>query len=380
MDKDPPVLRGGLADQTPRRANPRSKHAGICFRNPLPKHRIFMETSMTDTKTSELAPNIVVPASILEDGSPLVIDLIREFERARRQWDEFQETGVSTAAVGSYDLCFTPVLKKHLLCRQMPAVVSVTDLADILSFIPETIDRPDNGKSLASHIMDSAWPMAGGNHQPAEFWWAVAFAANIAERLVPTPSPSVVGEPIAWLVKIYGNDGMLLDTRLEFTKPSIRSSAKSEFIPLFTQSPDSNVEARRLSGRSKELDDIDAMLNEGQGDDDGLQIMPDFDPDWSVYAKVEACLQLLERRRDVIEGFVSKERRLNDISPVPAAKPTAADVTISRALFDQLVRNAHPLATADQLGNLEASMLVEQVEPTSIRSDEVTTGENSSYA
>lgn len=53
--------------------------------------------------------------SLLEDGSPLVRDLIIEFERARRQWDEFQKTGVSTAAFGSYDLCITPILKKHLL-------------------------------------------------------------------------------------------------------------------------------------------------------------------------------------------------------------------------------------------------------------------------
>jgi len=64
--------------------------------------------------------HLSVPASMLEDGSPLVTDLIREFERARRQWDKFQKTGVSTAAVGSYDLCFSAVLKKHLA----PAPVS----------------------------------------------------------------------------------------------------------------------------------------------------------------------------------------------------------------------------------------------------------------
>jgi hypothetical protein len=57
---------------------------------------------------------VSIHLSMLEDGSPLVTDLIREFERARRQWDEFQKTGVSTAAIGSYDLCITPILKKHL--------------------------------------------------------------------------------------------------------------------------------------------------------------------------------------------------------------------------------------------------------------------------
>lgn len=135
------------------------------------------------TKAFDVAPNIVVPASLLEDGSPLVTDLVREFERARCQWDEFQQTGVSTAHVGSYDLCFSAVLKKHLPCRSMPTTVSEADFSDILSLIPKTIDRPDDGKGLASQIMDAAWPMAGGNHQPADFWWAVAFAANIAERM-----------------------------------------------------------------------------------------------------------------------------------------------------------------------------------------------------
>lgn len=51
---------------------------------------------------------------------------------------------------------------------------------------------------------------------------------------------------------------------------------------------------------SDELAQIDAMLMEGQGDDDGDQVLPDFEPGWSVAAKVEACLHLLEKRRDLI--------------------------------------------------------------------------------
>lgn len=53
---------------------------------------------------------------------------------------------------------------------------------------------------------------------------------------------------------------------------------------------------------AKELDRINDMLIEAQGDDEGSAIMPEFEKGWSVYAKVEACLHLLERRRDVIEG------------------------------------------------------------------------------
>ncbi|MNU26963.1 hypothetical protein D3C71_153470 [compost metagenome] len=53
--------------------------------------------------------------------------------------------------------------------------------------------------------------------------------------------------------------------------------------------------------QAKELDEIDSMLREGQGDDEGAQILPDFREGSSVYAKVEACLHLLERRRDALD-------------------------------------------------------------------------------
>jgi hypothetical protein len=53
--------------------------------------------------------------------------------------------------------------------------------------------------------------------------------------------------------------------------------------------------------QAAELDEIDSMLLDGQGDDDGRQILPDFTEGSSVYAKVEACLHLLERRRDALD-------------------------------------------------------------------------------
>lgn len=52
--------------------------------------------------------------------------------------------------------------------------------------------------------------------------------------------------------------------------------------------------------RAKELDQIADMLAEGQGDDSGPPILPEFVKGSSVYAKVEACLHLLERRRDAL--------------------------------------------------------------------------------
>lgn len=49
-----------------------------------------------------------------------------------------------------------------------------------------------------------------------------------------------------------------------------------------------------------EIDRINEMLDAGQGDDDGPPILPQFAPGMSVVAKVESCLHLLEKRRDVI--------------------------------------------------------------------------------
>lgn len=63
-------------------------------------------------------------------------------------------------------------------------------------------------------------------------------------------------------------------------------------------------QAQEIIGRrldlARELEEIDAMLAEGQGDDEGHQIMPEFTKGMTTYAKVEACLHLLERRRDAL--------------------------------------------------------------------------------
>jgi hypothetical protein len=66
-------------------------------------------------------------------------------------------------------------------------------------------------------------------------------------------------------------------------------------------SPDQAQEiiARRLD-QVRELEQIDEMLVEGQGDDEGHPILPEFPKGISTYAKVEACLHLLERRRDAL--------------------------------------------------------------------------------
>ncbi len=59
--------------------------------------------------------------------------------------------------------------------------------------------------------------------------------------------------------------------------------------------------------KAAELDEIDDMLCDGQGDDDGSQILPDFREGSSVVGKVEACLHLLERRRDALDPAMAKK-------------------------------------------------------------------------
>ncbi len=60
---------------------------------------------------------------------------------------------------------------------------------------------------------------------------------------------------------------------------------------------------RGLRDGSVDLRQIEEMLEAGQGDDDGMQILPDFDEGMSTVAKVEDCLHLLEKRRDVISAY-----------------------------------------------------------------------------
>lgn len=103
-----------------------------------------------------------------------------------------------------------------------------------------------------------------------------------------------------WLIALLTHDqGELLDAygvgaEVRQCDPELHGFAVAQADAIF----------ERLS-QSSELAQIDAMLMDGQGDDDGPQILPDFEPGWSVTAKVEACLFLLEKRRDVVAARAS---------------------------------------------------------------------------
>jgi len=86
----------------------------------------------------------------------------------------------------------------------------------------------------------------------------------------------------------------------------------------------------RADAAEAKLQDIDALLMEGQGDDDGPQIMPDFADDDSTEAKVEACLHLLEKRRDVIEALTKRTLVLETEMSNQVAGKLAAEAEVAR--------------------------------------------------
>lgn len=87
---------------------------------------------------------------------------------------------------------------------------------------------------------------------------------------------------------------------------------------------------------------IDEMLMAGQGDDDGPQIMPDFGEGDSIEAKVEACLHLLERRRDVM---VAAEAR---------------GMERAAAIAQEIAEAARKAANQDKLGSRTRNDMMER--------------------
>lgn len=48
-------------------------------------------------------------------------------------------------------------------------------------------------------------------------------------------------EPVAWLVKRYDLDGVLLDTELSFVRPTIKSTCRTDMVPLYAAPPAPSV-------------------------------------------------------------------------------------------------------------------------------------------
>lgn len=133
----------------------------------------------------------------------------------------------------------------------------------------------------------------------AELWedYAPAMRAALSALSLPV-------QPVAWRWKRKGAAVWIYDAPLEWLSEQGDAIDKQ---PLYANP----VPPTKGPG---ELAEIERMLNEGQGDDDGMQIMPDFDEGMSTLAKVETCLHLLEKRRDVIAAYVADENWRDDPS------------------------------------------------------------------
>lgn len=107
--------------------------------------------------------------------------------------------------------------------------------------------------------------------------------------------------------------------------------AVSEGAVIVSQARHLQIASELISARG-ELQDIEDMFSDGQGDDEGSQVLPDFEDGMSTSSKVEACLHLLERRRDVIDApDDALSRRASKAAP---AHPTEAMLDAARDWSD----------------------------------------------
>ena len=82
-------------------------------------------------------------------------------------------------------------------------------------------------------------------------WKAGAFIelSAVSDEPAPLPQMNATCKPTGYLVKRYDLDGVLLDTELSFTKPVIRSTSKTEFVPLFASPAPQEMMGIELAAR-----------------------------------------------------------------------------------------------------------------------------------
>lgn len=104
--------------------------------------------------------------------------------------------------------------------------------------------------------------------------------------------PVYLGTPPADLAAIVAERDALKAENLRATEMFEECARQAEV--------DQDALRTRAEAAEAALAAIDDMLSDGQGDDDGSAILPEFEEGMTTLAKVEACLHLLERRRDAL--------------------------------------------------------------------------------
>lgn len=139
-------------------------------------------------------------------------------------------------------------------------------------------------------------------------------AIEALRALEATPQNAGEAKPVAWGEDPTADEGWNAGCQfaqdqlckvLGVDPHSIDWDAATETLDGDVQSVTCKILTAGLGDDWQDIPKINAMLDEGQGGDDGAQILPDFSPGMSLYAKVEACLFLLEKRRDVIEAYAA---------------------------------------------------------------------------
>ncbi len=94
----------------------------------------------------------------------------------------------------------------------------------------------------------------------AKAYHSVAFGVHPHALRAALESVLSAAEPVAWLVKRYDLKGVLLDTELSFVRPTIKSTCRTDMVPLYGAPPAPSVAAKSL-----ELDGVPDALAYGKG-------------------------------------------------------------------------------------------------------------------
>jgi hypothetical protein len=93
----------------------------------------------------------------------------------------------------------------------------------------------------------------------AKAYHSVAFGLHPHALRAALESVLADTEPMAWLVKRYDLDGVLLDTELSFVRPTIKSTCRTDMVPLYAAPPAPST------AKALELDGVPDALAYGKG-------------------------------------------------------------------------------------------------------------------
>ncbi len=158
---------------------------------------------------------------------------------------------------------------------------------------------------------------------PMQAVWQ-AWPVNVSRAEASSPTPDGV-------IKERGEDERTWDEGITYglaqlcamlnVDPSkVRWDAATETVEGDVRSVIGNILSAWAGDDWQDLPAIREMLLEGQGDDDGSRILPDFQEGMTIHAMVAACVHLLERRRDALDGYAAA----NAEAPASTVQPPSS--------------------------------------------------------